>query len=205
MALNQGFAQTLQPCTLAGHGVRLEPLSLHHAPALIQAAQDGELWNLRVTSVPEPEQTNAYIQAALDGYAAGHMLPFVVINEATNAVIGSSRYHDIIATVARLEIGYTWYGKSHQRSHVNTACKLLLLTHAFDTLGAAVVGWRTDNYNVASQRAIERLGAKRDGVLRHHALRRDGTVRDTVMYSVIAGEWPEVRDHLTYQLKRHAC
>jgi RimJ/RimL family protein N-acetyltransferase len=132
------------------------------------------------------------------------MLPFVVINEQTNAIIGSTRYHDIVAPVARLEIGYTWYAKSHQRSHVNTACKLLLLTHAFDSLGAAVVGWRTDNYNFASQRAIERLGAKRDGVLRHHALRRDGTVRDTVMYSVMAGEWPEVRDHLTYQLKRHA-
>lgn len=205
MALNQGFKKNPQPCTLAGHGVRLEPLALSHAPALMQAAQDGELWNLRVTSVPEPEQTSAYIQTALDGYTAGHMLPFVVIDDATNTVIGSSRYHDIIASVARLEIGYTWYGKSHQRSHVNTACKLLLLTHAFDTLGAAVVGWRTDNYNFASQRAIERLGAKRDGVLRHHALRRDGTVRDTVMYSVIAGEWPEVRDHLTYQLKRHAC
>lgn len=205
MAPDQGFKQKPQPCTLTGHGVRLEPLALSHAPALAKAAQDGELWNLRVTSVPEPDQTNAYIQTGLDGYAAGHMLPFVVINEATNTIIGSTRYHDIIAPVARLEIGYTWYAKSHQRSHVNTACKLLLLTHAFDTLGAAVVGWRTDNYNFASQRAIERLGAKRDGVLRHHALRRDGTVRDTVMYSVIAGEWPEVRDHLTYQLKRHAC
>ena len=193
-----------QSCTLAGHGVRLEPMARSHAEALTAAARDGELWNLRVTSVPEPQQTVGYIQTALDGYAAGHMLPFVVINEQTNAIIGSTRYHDIVAPVARLEIGYTWYAKSHQRSHVNTACKLLLLTHAFDSLGAAVVGWRTDNYNFASQRAIERLGAKRDGVLRHHALRRDGTVRDTVMYSVMAGEWPEVRDHLTYQLKRHA-
>lgn len=185
--------------------MRLEPLSLNHADALTRAARDGELWNLRVTSVPEPDQTASYIQTALDGYAAGHMLPFVVIHEGTQEIIGSTRYHDIIASVARLEIGYTWYAKSHQRSHVNTACKLLLLEHAFETLGAAVVGWRTDNYNFASQRAIERLGAKRDGVLRHHALRRDGSVRDTVMYSVIAGEWPEIRAHLTYQLHRHAC
>jgi RimJ/RimL family protein N-acetyltransferase len=133
------------------------------------------------------------------------MVPFVVIQEGTQEIIGTTRYHDIITAVARLEIGYTWYAKSHQRSHVNTACKLLLLEHAFDALGAAVVGWRTDNFNLASQRAIERLGAKRDGVIRHHALRRDGTVRDTVMYSVIAGEWPEIRAHLTYQLNRHAC
>lgn len=205
MAPNQGFLHPPKPCTLSGHGVRLEPLSLSHAEALTRAARDGELWNLRVTSVPEPDQTANYIQAALDGYQAGHMLPFVVIHAGTGQIIGSTRYHDIIASVARLEIGYTWYAKSHQRSHVNTACKLLLMEHAFDTLGAAVVGWRTDNYNFASQRAIERLGAKRDGILRHHALRRDGTVRDTVMYSVIAGEWPEVREHLNYQLKRHAC
>ncbi|MDN3986004.1 GNAT family N-acetyltransferase [Zwartia vadi] len=205
MPADQGFKQSPQPCTLTGHGVRLEPLSLQHAEALARAARDGELWNLRVTSVPEPEQTAGYIQAALDGQAAGHMLPFVVIHAGTETIIGSTRYHDIISPVARLEIGYTWYAKSHQRSHVNTACKLLLMTHAFETLGAGVVGWRTDNFNFASQRAIERLGAKRDGVLRHHALRRDGTVRDTVMYSVSAGEWPEVREHLNYQLKRHAC
>jgi RimJ/RimL family protein N-acetyltransferase len=205
MTLNQGFTQTPQPCKLAGHGVRLEPLSLEHAEALTRAARDGELWKLRITSVPEPDQTVGYIQTALDGYAAGHMVPFVVIQEGTQEIIGTTRYHDIITAVARLEIGYTWYAKSHQRSHVNTACKLLLLEHAFDALGAAVVGWRTDNFNLASQRAIERLGAKRDGVIRHHALRRDGTVRDTVMYSVIAGEWPEIRAHLTYQLNRHAC
>jgi len=205
MAPNQGFTVTPEPCVLTGHGVRLEPLSLTHAEALANAARDGELWNLRVTSVPEPEQTVSYIQTALDGYEAGHMLPFVVVHADTQEIIGSTRYHDIIASVARLEIGFTWYAKSHQRSFVNTACKLLLLEHAFDALGAAVIGWRTDNFNHASQRAIERLGAKRDGVLRHHALRRDGTVRDTVMYSVSAGEWPEVHAHLTYQLKRHAC
>ena len=121
MALNQGFALTPQPCILTGHGVRLEPLSLAHAEALAHAARDGELWNLRVTSVPEPEQTVSYIQTALDGYEAGHMLPFVVVHADTQEIIGSTRYHDIIASVARLEIGYTWYAKSHQRSFVNTA------------------------------------------------------------------------------------
>ena len=165
------------------------------------AARDGELWTLRVTSVPEPDKTVAYIDTAL---AEGNRMAFAVIDEATETVIGCTSYHDIVPAVARLEIGYTWYAKSRQRTYVNTACKLMLMTHAFDTLGAAVVGWRTDNFNYASRRAIERLGAKLDGILRHHALRRDGTVRDTVMYSVIAGEWPEVRDHLTYQLKRHA-
>jgi len=201
---NQGFKVQPAPCTLNGYGVRLEPLTLAHADGLRAAARDGELWKLRVTSVPEPDQTEAYIQSALEGLAAGNRVPFAVIDEASGTVIGSSSYHDIIAPVARLEIGYTWYAKSRQRSHVNTACKLMLLTHAFDTLGAGVVGWRTDNYNFASQRAIERLGAKKDGVIRHHALRRDGTVRDTVMYSVIAGEWPEVRNHLLYQMHRHA-
>lgn len=132
------------------------------------------------------------------------MLPFAIFEASTGKLAGTSRYHDIIPSVGRLEIGYTWYAKSWQRSHVNTACKLLLLRHAFDTLGASVVGWRTDNFNIASQRAIERLGAHKDGVLRHHALRRDGTVRDTVMYSLLAGEWAEVERHLEYQLQnRH--
>jgi RimJ/RimL family protein N-acetyltransferase len=204
MKKNQGFLRLPAPCTLSGHGVRLEPLSVAHVEGLKLAAADGELWQLRVTSVPEPEDTLNYIQSALDGLAAGHMLPFAVIEESTNKIIGSTRYHDIVTPVARLEIGYTWYAKSYQRSHVNTACKLMLLEHAFEQLGAGVVGWRTDNFNFTSQRAIERLGAKKDGVIRHHALRRDGTVRDTVMYSVLAGEWPEVRTHLTYQLNRHA-
>lgn len=201
---NQGFKVQPAACTLSGYGVRLEPMTMAHADGLRAAARDGELWKLRVTSVPEPDQTEAYIQTALEGLAAGHRVPFVVVDEASGKVIGSSSYHDIIAPVARLEIGYTWYAKSYQRTHVNTACKLMLMTHAFDTLGAGVVGWRTDNYNFASQRAIERLGAKKDGVIRHHALRRDGSVRDTVMYSVIAGEWSEVRNHLLYQMHRHA-
>ena len=204
MNTNQGFPQAPSPCTLTGHGVRLEPLTPAHEAGLKLAAADGELWQLRVTSVPEPQDTLAYIQSALAGQLDGHMLPFAVIDQSSGKVLGSTRYHDILAPVARLEIGYTWYAKSYQRSHVNTACKLLLLTHAFEQLGAKLVGWRTDNFNYDSQRAIERLGAKRDGVLRHHALRRDGTIRDTYMYSVTAGEWPEIRDHLTYQLKRHA-
>jgi RimJ/RimL family protein N-acetyltransferase len=155
-----------------------------------------------VTSVPEPEQTRAYIEAALAGQAAGHRLPFAVLDSASGRVLGSTSYHDIVPGIDRLEIGWTWYARSVQRSAVNTTAKLLLLTHAFETLGAQLVGWRTDNYNFASQRAIERLGARKDGVLRHHALRRDGTVRDTVMYSLAAGEWPEVKAHLNWLLAR---
>lgn len=194
--------RTPEPVTLDGGNVRLEPMRIEHAAPLEAAARDGELWNLRVTSVPAPGDTAAYVAAGLKGQADGHMLPFVVVDTASRRVIGSTRYHDIVPAVERVEIGYTWYGRSWQRTHVNTTCKLLLLQHAFETLGAQLVGWRTDNYNFASQRAIERLGARRDGVLRHHALRRDGTVRDTVMYSLAAGEWPEVKAHLQYQLTR---
>lgn len=194
--------QKPEPVTLHGAKVRLVPMTADHAAALEVAARDGELWTLRVTSVPAPGEAAAYVEAALKGYADGHMLPFVVEDTASGRVIGTTRYHDIVPAVERLEIGYTWYGRSWQRSHVNTTCKLLLMQHAFETLGAGLVGWRTDNYNFASQRAIERLGARKDGVLRHHALRRDGTVRDTVMYSLAAGEWPEVKAHLQYQLAR---
>lgn len=191
-----------EPVTLGAGPLRLEPLAAGHVPALEAAARDGELWRLRVTSVPAPGETEAYVAAALKGQTEGHMLPFAVVDTASGRVIGSTRYHDIVPAVERLEIGYTWYARSWQRTHVNTTAKLLLMQHAFETLGAKLVGWRTDNYNFASQRAIERLGAKRDGVLRHHALRRDGTVRDTVMYSLAAGEWPEVKAHLQYQLAR---
>ena len=189
-----------RPVTLEGHGVRLEPLTAGHAADLRAAAADGELWTLRITSVPEPDQTEAYIAAALAGAEAGHMLPFAVRDLDSGRIVGSTRYHDIIASVDRVEIGYTWYAASRQRSHVNTACKLLLMTHAFEDLGCAVVGWRTDILNLRSQAAIERLGARRDGVIRHHAPRRDGTVRDTVMYSLLRDEWPEVRERLTQRL-----
>jgi RimJ/RimL family protein N-acetyltransferase len=190
------------PVTLETPQVRLEPMTRPHVAGLEEAARDGQLWNLRITSVPAPGEAERYVETALKGHEDGHMLPFVVRDVASGRVIGSTRYHDIVPAVERLEIGYTWYGRSWQRTYVNTTCKLLLMTHAFETLGAKLVGWRTDNYNFASQKAIERLGARKDGVLRHHALRRDGTVRDTVMYSLAAGEWPEVKAHLQYQLAR---
>lgn len=191
------------PVTLEGHGVRLEPLAVEHRDALAAAAADGRLWELWFTSVPTAEETAGYIAQALAGQAAGTMLPWAVRDLATGAIVGSTRYHDIVAPADRVEIGWTWYAASRQRSHVNTACKLLLFTHAFEDLGCAVVGLRTDNFNFASQRAIEALGAKKDGVLRHHWPRRDGSVRDSVIYSLLAGEWPDVRKHLAARLARH--
>ncbi len=193
----------LQPVTLDGLGIRLEPLAQEHHDGLAVAAADGRLWELWFTAVPEPEQTRAYIADALAGQAAGHMLPWVVRELTSDLIIGSTRYHDVDAAVDRVEIGYTWYAKRWQRSHVNTACKLLLLAHGFDTLGCRVVGLRTDNFNFASQRAIEALGAQKDGVIRHHRARRDGTVRDSVMYSILASEWPDVKRHLESRLARH--
>ena len=192
----------VQSVVLSQRGVRLEPLTLAHEDGLRAAAADGELWKLRVTSVPEPENTRAYIDAALKMREDGNRFAFAIVDETTGKVIGSSSYHDILPAVKRVEIGYTWYGQSYQRTHVNSTCKLLLMTHAFETLGCNVVGWRTDNFNFASQRAIERLGAHKDGVIRGHALRRDGTIRDTVMYSLRAGEWPEARAQLLYQLDK---
>ncbi len=192
----------VQPVTLSGRGVELVPLALEHVAGLRAAAADGELWKLRITSVPEPDQTQAYIEDALKAREAGHRFAFVVRDQATGTVLGSSSYHDILQAVKRVEIGYTWYAARCQRTHINTTCKLLLLTHAFETLDCHVVGWRTDNFNHASQRAIERLGAKKDGVIRGHALRRDGTIRDTVMYSLRSGEWPEVKAQLLYLLDK---
>ena len=192
-----------KPATLEGHGVRLEPLTREHEQPLIEAAKDGRLWELFFTSVPEPEKTLAYIDAALDGQKKGDMLPWAVRDLKSNAIVGSTRYHDIIAPADRVEIGYTWYAQRCQRSHVNTACKLLLFTHAFESVSCKVVGLRTDNFNFRSQRAIEALGAKKDGAIRHHWPRRDGTIRDTVMYSVLLGEWPDVKRHLEFRLKRN--
>ncbi len=190
----------VQALTLEANGVRLEPLAPRHADGLRAAAADGKLWELRITSVPEPDQVDAYIASAL---ATPNRRAFAVIEAATGKVLGSTSYHDIVESVDRVEIGWTWYAKSAQRSHVNSSCKMLLLSHAFDTLGCAVVGLRTDNFNYASQQAIERLGAKKDGVIRHHWPRRDGTVRDTVMYSILRGEWPEIKAQLAYRLQRH--
>src|SRR5689334_835149 len=194
----------IRPATLEGHGVRLEPLSAAHHDGLEAAAADGKLWELWFTSVPEPGKTQAYIDTALAGQKNGDMLPWAVRDLASGKLVGSTRYHDIVKPADRVEIGYTWYAKRVQKSHVNTACKLLLLAHAFDALRCKVVGLRTDNFNFASQRAIEALGAKKDGVIRHHWPRRDGTVRDTVMYSILASEWPDVRRHLELRLKRHS-
>jgi RimJ/RimL family protein N-acetyltransferase len=196
---------TLAPVTLEGHGVRLEPLSLDHAGDLQTAARDGKLWELWFTSVPSPEQVATYIADAVGGQRAGHMLPWAVREMTSGAVVGSTRYHDISPAVDRVEIGYTWYATRWQRSHVNSACKLLLLTHAFESVGCRVVGFRTDNFNFASQRAIAALGAKKDGVIRHHQARRDGTVRDSVMFSILAGEWPDVKRHLSTRLSRHSA
>ena len=192
----------VEPVVLSLRGVRLVPLELQHEAGLRAAAADGELWNIRVTSVPEPEQTRKYIEDAMAMRQAGNRFAFAVTDESTGKVLGSSSYHDIVGTLKRVEIGYTWYAKSVQRTHVNTTCKLLMMTHAFEVLGCHVVGWRTDNFNFASQAAIERLGARKDGVLRGHALRRDGTIRDTVMYSLRSGEWAEVKAQLLHSLDK---
>jgi N-acetyltransferase len=193
------------PVVLEGGGLRLEPLAEDHHDALAAAASDGRLWELWFTAVPPPEGMRAYVADALKGQRDGHMLPWVVRDAAAGgALIGSTRYHDVMPAIDRVEIGYTWYARSRQRTHVNTTCKLLLLAHAFDTVGCKVVGLRTDNFNFRSQRAIEALGAKKDGVIRHHGLRKDGTVRDTVIYSILASEWPDVRRHLELRLRRHS-
>jgi N-acetyltransferase len=192
------------PVVLERGFVRLEPMSEEHVPGLQEAAADGALWELWFTSVPAPHETEAYVAAALRGLAEGHMLPWVVRDLESGTVMGSTRYHDIVPAIDRVEIGYTWYAESRQRSHVNTTCKLMLLTHAFETLGCKVVGLRTDNFNLRSQKAIEALGAKKDGVIRHHLARKDGTVRDSHMYSIVRGEWPDVRRHLQWRLERHA-
>lgn len=192
-----------EPATLEGHGVRLEPLEEKHLDGLAAAAADGKLWELFFTTVPEPEKTKTYVEDALKGQERGDMLPWAVRDLKSNMIVGSTRYHDIIPAADRVEIGYTWYAQRCQRTHVNTACKLLLFTYGFDTLNCKVVGLRTDNFNFRSQRAIEGLGAKKDGVIRHHWPRRDGSVRDTVMYSVLRDEWPGVRKHLELRLKRN--
>jgi N-acetyltransferase len=194
---------TPKPTTIEGHGIRLEPLSPNHHDGLRAAVSDGQLWDLWFTSAPEPAEVGVYIARALDGQEAGHMLPWAVRDLESGIIAGTTRYHDIVPDIDRVEIGYTWYAKQWQRTHVNTACKLLLFEYAFDQLGCRVVGLRTDNFNFASQRAIEALGAKKDGVIRHHQARRDGTARDSVMYSVLVHEWRDVKRHLELRLQRH--
>src|SRR5690349_5091869 len=194
---------SVPPFTLKRNGIRLESLSPNHEGDLAKAVTDGRLWDLWYTSVPDPTQVSKYVADALAGQTAGHMLPWAVRELSSGEVIGSTRYHDIVPAIDRVEIGYTWYAMSRQRTRLNTICKLILLSHAFDAVGCGVVGLRTDNFNFRSQRAIEALGAKKDGVIRHHWPRRDGSIRDTVMYSVLAHEWPDVKKHLEFRLKRH--
>ena len=183
--------------TLSSNGIILKPLMLTHANDLVQACQDGELWKINVTSVPEPDKVIDYINTA---DSMPDRQAFVVIDESNGKAIGTTSFHDILPTSKRLEIGYTWYAKSYWRTHVNTTCKLMLLTYIFETLEYQTVGWRTDIGNYRSQQAIERLGAKKDGVIRGNRVRRDGVISDTVMYSLIKSEWLPVKLALTKKL-----
>jgi len=192
-----------QPGTLEGHGIRLEPMTPAHERELAVAVADGQLWELWYVATPTVEGMAGYIQTALKGQQDGHMLPWVVRDLKSMRVVGSTRYHDIVSNIDRVEIGYTWYAQSVQRTHVNTTCKLLLMEYAFDRLGCKVVGLRTDGVNFRSQRAIEALGAKKDGVIRHGGARKDGSPRDVVMYSILVHEWPDIRRHLLSRLRRH--
>ena len=189
----------LEPVSLRGPHARLEPLSQDHCDGLIEAVKDGELWNLWYTSVPKPEDMTKEIDRRLGLQQACTMLAFTVF-EADAKIAGMTTYMNVDAANRRVEIGSTWYAKRVQRSALNTQCKLLLLTHAFEKLDCIAVEFRTHFFNHASRRGIERLGAKLDGILRSHVIAPNGTLRDTVVYSIIAGEWPTVKAHLTYQL-----
>jgi RimJ/RimL family protein N-acetyltransferase len=191
----------LNPPTLSYKGVTFEPLTMAHAKGLSEACQDGKLWTIEVTSAPTPESVIDYIQLA---DSMDNRLAFAVIEDASGRVIGSTSYHDILPNAKRLEIGYTWYAQSYWRTHVNTVCKLMLLTHAFETLDYQTVGWRTDGENEQSQKAIERLGAKKDGVIRGNRVRRNGIIADTVMYSMVADEWPDAKAMLEQKLAHYS-
>ena len=184
--------------TLSSNGITLKPLMLSHATDLMEACQDGELWKINETSVPEPDKVIGYINTA---DSMPDRQAFVVIDESNGKAIGTTSFHDILPTSKRLEIGYTWYAKSYWRTHVNTTCKLMLLTYIFETLKYQTVGWRTDIDNHRSQQAIERLGAKKDGVIRGNRVRRDGIISDTVMYSVVSSEWPQIKPKLVEKLQ----
>ncbi|HKX95209.1 MAG TPA: GNAT family protein [Methylibium sp.] len=191
----------LQPLTLAGRHARLEPLGRDHEAGLVEAARDGELWQLWYTSVPSPEGMAAEIERRLALQAAGSMLPFTVF-DAAGRVAGMTTYMHIDAAHRRVEIGSTWTRRSAQRSALNTECKLMLLTQAFEALDCIAVEFRTHRLNTQSRRAIERLGAQLDGILRAHQRLADGSLRDTAVYSITAAEWPAVRQHLRWQLER---
>lgn len=195
-------AMPLPTVHLQDENIALEPMRLDHVSALEAAAADGELWNLRVTSVPAPGQALAYVEKALRGHADGLMLPFVVREKSSGNIVGTTRLYEYDAELPRVAIGYTWYARRWQKSHVNSTCKRLLLRHAFETLGCVAVEFHTDQRNLDSQRAIERLGAQRDGVLRAHKRRQDGSLRNTVCYSILDNEWPEVDRRLGLRLER---
>lgn len=190
------------PIRLHDDYVALEPLQLDHVAALEAAAADGELWQLWFASVPAPGQMRAFVEKALHGQAAGLMLPFAVREASSGDIVGTTRYYDIVSDPARLAIGYTWYAKRWQKSHLNVACKRLLLQHAFESLDCVAVAFHTDQRNLDSQRAIERLGACREGVLRAHKRRPDGGLRDTVCYSMLDREWADVSRWLALRLSR---
>ena len=188
----------LERVTLSSNGIILEPLTLNHTADLVEACQDGELWKINVTSVPTPDRVIDYINTA---DAMANRQAFAVIDERTGKAIGSTSFHDILPASKRLEIGYTWYAKSYWRTHVNTTCKLMLLTHVFETLEYQTVGWRTDIDNHRSQQAIERLGAKKDGVIRGNRVRRNGVISDTVMYSMVRSEWADIKSKLAAKVQ----
>jgi RimJ/RimL family protein N-acetyltransferase len=194
------MSRWIEPVTLEGEQVKLVPLEREHEDALANAAADGELWKLWYTSVPSPETTAAWIDAALAMRDSAGALPFVIIDKNTGEVVGSTRYFNVEEAHRRLEIGHTWYAKRVQRTAMNTEAKLLLLSHAFDTLKTIAVEFRTHFMNRQSRAAIARLGAKEDGILRNHQIGRDGIYRDTVVFSIIESEWPAVRANLVFRL-----
>ncbi|MET0508380.1 MAG: GNAT family protein [Burkholderiaceae bacterium] len=193
----------IEPVTLEGKAVRLVPLEVADTPAIGEAVTDGRLWELWYTTVPSPETAVAWVATALEQREQTGSLPFTIRDPATDRIIGCTRYFNVAAEHGRVEIGHTWYRASVQRSAANTEAKLLLLGHAFDRLGCHGVELRTHHLNVASRRAIERLGARLDGILRQHQVMPDGSLRDTCVYSIVAAEWPAVRSNLTFRLSRH--
>jgi N-acetyltransferase len=192
----------VDPVTLTGTHASIEPLGREHEEALQRAVANGELWRLWYTTVPPPEKMDQYIAIALDMRERLDAMPFVIREKSSGEIVGCTRYFNVDATNRRLEIGHTWYSKRVQRGPINTECKLMLLTHAFEKLQCIAVEFRTHWFNHASRIAIERLGAKQDGVLRNHQVLADGSKRDTVVFSIIDGEWPAVKRHLRYQLGR---
>jgi len=192
----------VEPVALEGRHVRIEPLAHEHAEGVRAAAADGELWRLWYTSVPAPDKTTEWIDIALDVRQRLGAMPFVVREKPGGDIVGATRYFNVDAPNRRLEIGHTWYAKRAQRTAVNTECKLLLLTHAFEALGCIAVEFRTSSFNFQSREAIARLGAKQDGILRSHQILPDGTLRDTVVFSIIAPEWPAVKRHLVFRLEK---